>query len=352
MTKHAQGVRDLIAEEAARWFVDNREGLQTEQQRRAFTAWLRTSPIHVEEYLAFTAVARALPDACKTVEDTPDDLVRHARREDEVTVFPTMLRQERAHPPPRTNRWLPLAVAAALALASVTLLTLRPWQSAERPSANAGALRLQTGHGELLSHEFADHTLIHLNGDTVVTIRFDEHHRQVVLEAGEADFEVVHDEHRPFRVSAGAAQVADVGTRFDVRLKPEATLVTVAEGTVNVWINPEATHPLQYVQLGAGQQVSVSGRVWPVLPVAVDVERATSWLHRQIKFENEPLARVTSEFNRYTATPFVIVTPALQDLKISGVFATDDTDAFIAFLRSLKGVQVDVTASRILVSQH
>jgi ferric-dicitrate binding protein FerR (iron transport regulator) len=39
-------------------------------------------------------------------------------------------------------------------------------------------------------------------------------------------------------------------------------------------------------------------------------------------------------------------------LQISGAFATDDTDAFIAFLRTLKGVRVEVTATRIRVSQQ
>jgi transmembrane sensor len=351
MNDNQHGVRDLIAEEAVRWFVDNREGPGSEQQRRAFMGWLRTSPTHVEEYLALTAVVRVLPDACKTSRYTRAGLVEDARREDEDAVHPASL-HPRAAQPVRSKRWLPFAIAAALALASVTLLTLRQWQPIERPAANNPVVRLQTGHGELQSHEFADHTVIHLNGDTVVVVRFDEHHRQVVLEAGEAVFEVVHDERRPFRVTAGSAQVLDVGTRFDVRLKPEATLVTVAEGTVDVGVNRQAAQAQQYVQLIAGQQIRVSGSDWPVLPVAVDVERATSWLHRQIKFENETLAQVTGEFNRYTTTPFVIVTPALQDLKISGVFATDDTDAFIAFLRSLKDVHVEVTATRILVSQH
>ena len=61
-------------------------------------------------------------------------------------------------------------------------------------------------------------------------------------------------------------------------------------------------------------------------------------------FEHEPLERVASEFNRYAAKPIEIATPALRKLEISGVFATDDTEAFIAFLRSLKGVRVEVTA--------
>jgi ferric-dicitrate binding protein FerR (iron transport regulator) len=61
---------------------------------------------------------------------------------------------------------------------------------------------------------------------------------------------------------------------------------------------------------------------------------------------------VAREFNRYTQKPIEIVTPALRNLEISGVFATDDPAAFIAFLRSLEGVQVEVTATRIRVSEN
>jgi len=43
------------------------------------------------------------------------------------------------------------------------------------------------------------------------------------------------------------------------------------------------------------------------------------------------------------------VSPSLQNLEISGVFATDDPAAFIAFLRSLEGVRVEVTPTSIRV---
>jgi transmembrane sensor len=150
----------------------------------------------------------------------------------------------------------------------------------------------------------------------------------------------------------------DLGTKFDVRLKDESTLVTVVEGQVAVGLSPsaESGRPNQaytalLVQVNAGQQITVTDGQWPAAPVAVDPQRTTAWLHRQIMFENEPLERVASEFNRYAQKPIEIATPALRNLKVSGVFATDNTSAFIAFLRSLNGVQVEVTATRIRVSQ-
>jgi transmembrane sensor len=69
-------------------------------------------------------------------------------------------------------------------------------------------------------------------------------------------------------------------------------------------------------------------------------------------FEREPLERVAGEFNRYSTKPIEITTPGLRSLEISGVFATDDTEAFLAFLRSLEGVRVEVTATQIRVSQN
>jgi ferric-dicitrate binding protein FerR (iron transport regulator) len=58
-----------------------------------------------------------------------------------------------------------------------------------------------------------------------------------------------------------------------------------------------------------------------------------------------------AEFNRYASKLIEIVTPSLQKLEISGVFTTDDPAAFIAFLRSMGGVQVEETATRFRVSR-
>jgi transmembrane sensor len=105
------------------------------------------------------------------------------------------------------------------------------------------------------------------------------------------------------------------------------------------------------VQLGADQQITVAEGAWPATPVVIDAQRTTAWLHRQIIFENEPLDHVVSEFNRYARKPIEITTPALRDLEISGVFAIDNSDTLVDFLRSLEGVRVDVTATNVLVSQ-
>jgi transmembrane sensor len=150
-------------------------------------------------------------------------------------------------------------------------------------------------------------------------------------------------------------------TKFDVRLEHDATVVTVVEGRVAVGPSPmlgklgtnsSQDHPPRFVQLSADQQISVTEGAWPATPIAVDSQSATAWLRREIAFDHEPLERVVAEYNRYSQKPIEIATPALRNLQISGVFATDDPEAFVAFLRSLKGVRVEVTETRIRVSRN
>jgi len=76
----------------------------------------------------------------------------------------------------------------------------------------------------------------------------------------------------------------------------------------------------------------------------------TAWLRHQIVCQNEPLEQVAAEFNRYNPTPIEIDSANLRTLQVTGVFGANDTESFVAFLRSLDGVQVEVTPTRIRVS--
>jgi transmembrane sensor len=234
----------------------------------------------------------------------------------------------------------------------------RPIADVSAPAA-ATALHFETRHGEQQTHRLADNSVLHLNTDSAVTIQYGRTERRVVLTSGEADFEVAHEPDRAFRVFAGPAEVIAIGTKFDVRLGQDATVITVIEGRVAVGpsmseghsTHLNSDHPPRFVEVGADEQIIVAAAEWPAEPVAVDAQRTTAWLHKQIMFDHEPLERVASEFNRYAPKPIEITTPALGKLEISGVFATDDTGAFIAFLRSLKGVHVEETATQIRVSR-
>jgi transmembrane sensor len=353
MSGNEDRVRELIGQEAADWFVANRGTLST-KERQNFSAWLKTSPLHVEEYLAVSVIARDLHAACEGTEHALADLIARARAEDAAPQESLWLRIVGGIREATTPRWLPAAAAmAALAVVSFGLLSF--WNSrptvSPPPPETVSVWHFATGHGEQRTQRLADNSVLHLNTDTAVTVRYSKSARMVTLSSGEAEFEVTHLSDRPFRVAAGSAQIVDLGTTFNVRLGSESTVVTVLEGLVAV-APANLTQPGKFVQVRADQQITVDTTDWPVAAVPVDAQRSTAWLHRQISFEHEPLAKVVSEFNRYAAKPIEITSPGLRDLEISGVFSIDDTDAFIAFLRSLEGVRVEVSAKQIRVSQE
>jgi transmembrane sensor len=362
MISNDEPMRAAIAEQAADWFVANDEGLLDERESAALVAWLKASPIHVEEFLRVAGVARDLRAACAHPAHSADALLARARAEAEGPVESWWSRLLAPLTEVPARRWQTAAIAvAALGVVGVVLLlswNLRPVGPVPAPEAVA-ALHYSTHHGELHTYRLADNSVLHLNTDTDVTVRYSRTERLVLLASGEAAFEVTHEPGRTFRVLAGPAQVVDLGTGFDVRREDHSTVVTVVEGRVAVApsATPDAsggkrqTQAEQPVELGAGQQLSVAEGAWPATPVSVDAQRTTAWLHRQISFDGEPLGRVVSEFNRYAQKPIEIASPALRDLEISGVFSVDDSEAFIAFLRSLEGVQVDVSDTRIRVSQ-
>ncbi len=363
MMSNDERIRAAIAEQAGEWFVANDTAALDERDSAALVGWLKGSPVHVEQFLGVSMVARELRQVAADPAYALDAVLALARADDDSPVPLGRRRRPAAGTQATPRRWLTAAVAmaacAVLALGLLSFWSARPGAPAGAPAA-ATVLQLQTRHGEQLSRRLADGSLLHLNTDSAVTVRYDGAERLVVLGAGQADFEVAHEPGRAFRVIAGSAQIVDVGTKFDVRLDAGSTVVTVIEG--RVLVEPSAAFgkprapaggkpsPL-LVELRADQQLSVAAGRWQTGPVVVDAQRTTAWLHRQIVFEKEPLERVAAEFNRYAPKPIEITTPALRSLEISGVFATDDTEAFIAFLRSLKGVRVEVSAARISVVQ-
>jgi transmembrane sensor len=347
-----------VTQQAAEWFVANRDGLDAGQRAR-FEEWLNASPASVEEYIG---VARLVQDLPAAVADDPELSIAALLERAGVGEAPNVRPLERMVDPapamaPRRG-WL---FAAAASMAGIVAVGVLLWTGQRQPPAPVIAQRYATGHGQQLTQRLEDDSVLHLNTDTAVSVRYQRGVRLIAIERGQVLFEAAHDPSRPFRVIAGSAQIEDIGTRFDVYLQPDATVVTVVEGRVMVGRSPEwggsATAAdgrtlAMPIYLDAGQQVRVARGQVPATATMVDPGAATAWLRHQITFEREPLGLVAAEFNRYAAKPIDIETPGLRDLAVTGVFASDDMDSFVAFLRSLAGVRVEVTSTRIVVTQN
>ncbi len=348
MSQSNSQIREAIAEQASEWFIENRRGQLDAETRAEFMGWLQTSPVHVEVYLRIAALAPDFGAAAKSTTTPLETLLSRAEKDNVLSVQAPVVETPPVSAAPRRLRAWALAAMAALAFAATaTIWSMRDGERFGLPKTYS------TSYGEQRAQSLPDGTVLHLNINSEVTVRFSRGERVITIDRGQAMFDVVHQDGRRFRVQAGPAGVIAVGTRFDVYRRPEAVRITVVEGTVAVYSGapprPLAADQLASptVLLHADNQIDVNGRVG--VPRRVDARAAVAWLQRQIAFDGEPLAQVASEFNRYGRIPLNVEGDALRALPISGAFDAYDTDSFVTFLETLKGVVVQRTPTRIRV---
>jgi transmembrane sensor len=216
-----------------------------------------------------------------------------------------------------------------------------------------------------------DGSVVHLNSGSELRARFSDTQRVVEVQRGQAMFDVARDPQRPFRVVAGDTEVVAIGTSFDVYRRADATVVTVVTGKVAVYRNagmvlvspagestagPAASAAAALPRpLTAGEQVRLAHAGAPAAMTAidrVDIAKAVAWTQQQIMFDQERLADVAREFNRYGAVPIELESGSLEQLRITGIFNAYDTDSFVGFLERLEGVEVISTRTKIRVLKN
>src|SRR5215831_1543469 len=190
MISKDEQIRSAVAEQAAEWFVVNDEGPLDERESTALVAWLKTSPVNVEEFLGVTAIARDLREACADPDQSVEALVARARvNEDVQPSRPRIF----AFGGDLSSVRLGLTAAvtmAAIALVSFALFSLWNIRPITPVSVSRGAtvLHFETRHGEQQTHRLPDNSVLHLNTDSAVTVRYSKTERLAVLTSGEADF--------------------------------------------------------------------------------------------------------------------------------------------------------------------
>jgi ferric-dicitrate binding protein FerR (iron transport regulator) len=120
MISNDEKIRAAIAEQAGEWLVANGEVPLDARDSAALAAWLKTSPVHVEEFLGVSAIARDLKEVRTDPEYSLEAILARARTEDDPSVqtpWPHVIAAVRGRP---ERRWLP----AALTMAACAVLTL------------------------------------------------------------------------------------------------------------------------------------------------------------------------------------------------------------------------------------
>lgn len=212
-----------------------------------------------------------------------------------------------------------------------------------------------------------DGTIVELNQGAHIVVGFgakDTGIRRVVLERGEAHFQVTKNPLRPFIVVAGGVEVRAVGTAFSVQLGAGAVEVLVTEGRVAVDQPPAeqpavTPEPLAFVNAGHRVSVDLAPATAavpepPVLTVSdTELRERLAWRMPLLEFSGTPLAEVVRMFNRpaggQPGARLVLADAALGDLQVSGVLRADNTPALLRLLQNEFGLVAETRGDTVVL---
>jgi transmembrane sensor len=222
--------------EAAAWLIEFRSADIDVAGRKEFYDWLRISPEHMRAYLELAAVwneGSAL-DSSHAVLD--GRLFETTEPRTNVIALST-LQPGSPHALHDTDRSRPARVSARLAGRKLLYLAASLLLAASAATQwywheIRGVYTTDVGEQHLIT--LGDGSVVELNAQSKIRIRYHSREREVDLLRGQALFNVAHDATRPFIVYTAGSQVRAIGTQFDVYRKPAETRVSVIEGTVAV----------------------------------------------------------------------------------------------------------------------
>lgn len=330
---------DTIAlhETAADWYLRRHDPSWSRVDQLALEAWLRADPRHVAAYgdldrtwEDFSAIERPAlaSDPAKPLRSAPAPRIRtpdhgtpdYRKPQGLIPGFIERIGM---------RRWVSSIATACLVLAAGGWLIYD----------NTPSFRIEvaTAHGETRALDLPDGSRIAVNMDTHIEVRLYPRRREVILDRGEAYFQVSHAPEKPFTVASADKEVRVVGTIFDVRSTPALLVVKVQEGRVEVRGDPACD---QLAVLSARQGISMGTACARPAPFDVATDMVGDWRTGQLVFRRTPLAAVARELSGYLGRPIDITDAATGALPVSGFATTAEPQSFLESLPDLLKVRV------------
>jgi transmembrane sensor len=215
-----------------------------------------------------------------------------------------------------------------------------------------GEERYSTRIGETKEAVLSDGSVVTLNTNSQVLVKYSKATREIRLVQGEALFDVAKNKRRPFIVSAGDTQVRAVGTSFTVRMLPgQPVQVLVREGLVEIKRPDVPQAPPVRIAANsvalAPPQAPISTQSVPRIQVA----RGLAWREGHIAFDNEPLADAAREFARYSDIE-IRVAPELENQTITGLYLSNDPVGFAKAVAISLNLRADVVGHEVRLSRQ
>ncbi|WP_057940237.1 FecR family protein [Algoriphagus resistens] len=284
------GFEDFVADEFFVQWVKSPD----ENNLHFWEKWLLSNP-HKKEVVAEAAGLVRSIDYKENVEFSDDAYIE---------VFENILKadQEDGHIPEicstEKSKWymlLSLRNIAAVFIIGFTSLILFNIPESPKMVEEIAWITKENGGGKKRVVHLNDGTVIHLNSNSTISYpeRFTDSLRFVILEKGEAFFDVAKEERRPFVVQVNEAKVAVLGTSFNVNNREGQLEVALVSGKVKVndnQGNQVVLNPMEMIELEETGHMSKKN---------FDLMQVTGWKDKYLVFTNDDFNSVVEKIESW-----------------------------------------------------
>lgn len=239
--------------------------------------------------------------------------------------------------------WFSAAAAALLFIVAAALLFIPSSKKQNKMQLSI----LSTGAGERKVITLSDGSVITLNNSSRLKFpnAFESKIREVSLE-GEAFFDIVHNDYKPFVVKTGKIKVHVLGTSFDLKnyFGDVQAEVTVATGKVGVQLQNQKTH-----MLIRGQQLSYNLNSGLVVTSSVQPEDYSGWQKGELIFKNESLESICKRLERWYSVKINIETAVLKRKRINLEQTNESLQNVLKMLGKVAGFNYEITDKNVRI---
>lgn len=303
-------------QQAMEWQVLLWSGEVTAAQQQAFDDWLAVSELHQQAWREMGFLQEKLQLMPDSAINLLKDTIHQAKR----------------------RRLLQMLGIAVVTAGSVPIV-----RNSENWQTLAADYRTYTGQQEKVV--LADGSELTMNTATSVDIDYTENKRRLILHQGEVFISSAPDgtKARPLFVQTKHGTALALGTKFNVRLKPHETRVSVHEGLVRL----RSENGLHSLVVASGKQAGFSSNaVTNTIPNANE----SAWLEGKLIAEQMRLGAFLDDLSRYRSG-VIRYDETVANMVVSGVFPLLDTDRVLQSLLQALPLRIDYF-SRFWVTVH
>ncbi|MFN0033250.1 MAG: FecR family protein [Flavobacteriales bacterium] len=242
--------------------------------------------------------------------------------------------------PKADNNWWRMAATVAVLLGFAAVWW---WQSAGTRAETYSLSATDT----IVKDTLADGTQTVLNKNASLTYSYNtqEKKREVHL-TGEAYFNVAKDPQTTFEIHAGDLIIQDIGTAFNVRHAGDTVTVSVDEGVVKMYNFGSEGLVIQAGEMG--YYLKQTGN-YVKAEQGADTENESSYATGKFRFRNARLERVVRKLNEAYNNELQILTPELNNCRISVTFDGQDIRTIAGILAESLGAELVEENGKLLL---